>query len=239
MRMIFLALCLVGLAVPGRAQDAPATLDLAHILGLADSPWLDRAMMLDALNATLPDFQADLVRPGASMAGGDPWFWSITGQFGTPRPDLQLPGGILACSRYGVETRDVLAGSSLSDPTSFRLLGATMAAHDDAAVWPEDAVARVSCMLTWDDTRRVSILSLPSVLEPLRGRFVRTEVTGDAEHYGAGWERYSPLYGPDGYRVEARGGDRSSASVIERVLVELRVTHQRITFRAFLLGGGA
>jgi hypothetical protein len=230
---------LVAMTATAPAQEAPVELRIPALVALAEQPWLDRDAMGAALDLALGGVEIDRVRIGDEFRDVDPWFWSITGRFGTPRRDLFAPGGVVACSRYGVDLRDRLVGVSLSSPDGFRLLGATRAAHDDAEVWPEAAVARLSCTFTWDDTRRVSILPLELVMAGLAPTFDAIAVTGDAEAYGADWESYAPLYGADGYRVEARGAARDSVAWVERVLVELRVTHQRITFRAFLMGGGA
>lgn len=230
-----------GFASSLHAQEVaePVALDLAAILDLAERPWLDRDLMETELQALLWGYAASPAPVADDVTLADPWFWSISAEFGSPRPDLRTAGALVFCARYGQETRERLASATLSDPSVFRLLRLVQPAHDDADVWPEDAVARVSCMITWDDRRRVEILPVADVRLPLAERFESVTVTGDAEHYGLGWEGYAPLYGPEGYRVEARGGPRNSAAIVDNVVVELRVTHQRISFRSFLRGGGA
>lgn len=246
MRRIFKAFFILPLVLSGsltsvHAQDVarPVMLDLAGIIDLAERPWLDRDLMEDELQALLWGYAANPEPVADDVTLSDPWFWSISGVFGSPRPDLRTAGALVFCARYGEETRARLSSETLSDPSVFRLLRLVQPAHDDAEAWPEDAVARVSCMITWDDRRRVEILPVAEVRSPLANRFETVTVTGDAEHYGVGWESYSPLYGPDGYRVEAQGGTLNSAAIVDSVVVELRVTHQRISFRSFLRGGGA
>ena len=168
----------------------------------------------------------------------DPYLWALTGSFGGARAGTDLPGGILACSRYGSATRDFLAGARLTDPGAFQLMGATMAASDDASVWPEGAVARSFCVVTWDDATRVATLEAETVLPLLVAAFASVTRTGDAERYEANWQDDVPLYGARGYPLEPVGGPHTAAAQVDRMRVELRVTHQRITFRAFLMGGG-
>ncbi len=208
------------------------------VLQWAQAPWLGRDALLDQLAVDLWGFRPDRPRLDVGLVPEDPYLWAITGGFGAARTASDVPGGILACSRYGTATRDILTASSLTDPVAFQLMGATMAAFDDASAWPEGAVARMFCMLTWDDETRVAILDEQQVLPLLQVQFADVTRTGDAEHYGANWQDYAPIYGARGYLLEARAGPRTAAVQVDRMRVELRVTHQRITFRAFLMGGG-
>jgi len=231
MRGLRLLFCLL-LPLPAAAQSPPAVLDVAGIVALAEQPWMGRRDMLTALEARLPGFDPDPRATPARLSEEDPWFWSIIGSFGANRPDLPASGGVVTCARYGVDTRDRFATADLSTTENFTLFRFSMAAHDDAEVWPEQAVARLSCMITWDDTRRVAILPRDAVLPVLEQRFDRVDLTQSGANADVS------LYGAEGYRAEAIGGSESSLGVVESLLVELRVTHQRISFRSFLLGGG-
>lgn len=240
-RFLASGLLSLGLAVAALAEEgaAPAEVDPGAILALAERPWQGRDAVLDDLAVALPGFAVDGRRFDQGLSPDDPWLWSITGRFGAARADLPAPGGIVACARYGLATRDRLAGADLAEPGIFRLLGATMAAPDDAAVWPDAAVARLSCMITWDDTRRVAILPEAELRPFLEARFEAVTRIGDRELQGENWESYAPVFGPEGYRFVARAGPETSAARVESMVVELRVTHQRILIRAFLMGGGA
>jgi hypothetical protein len=234
-----LALLICLLCAPATAQDSTAVvLDPAAVLDLAGEPWQDRAGFRDRLEGVLGPLQVDMPRLSDGMRAGDPFLWSLTGRFGAPLAGAAAPGGLFACSRYGLSTRDRLAGQSLSDPGAFALFGATRAAHDDAAVWPEAGLARLACMITWDDTRRVAIIDEGPATDALAARFAHVTRSGDREHYGADWQDYAPVYGARGYRLVARGGERSSVLMLESAVIELTVGHQVIRFRAFLLNGG-
>lgn len=243
------ALCvMLCAAAPGGAQSlpsspaaeplAPVTLDPAAIVGLALLPWQSREGFLQLLDGALSGVTVERPRLPEGVRADDPWLWSIAGRFGTPVPGIGTPGGIVVCARYGIETRDLMAQSSLSDPGVFMLLGATLAASDDAQVWPEGAIARLSCMMTWDDTRRVAILPPEPVQAALEAQFARVARSGDAEFYGERWQDYAPIFGDDGYRFDGQDGQRDSVVVVESALIERRVSHQRIVFRSFLMAGG-
>ena len=213
-------------------------LDPAGILTLAAEPWRDRDGFAARLAGVLGEVSVDMPRLPAELREDDPFLWSLTGQFGTPLEGVETPGGIFACSRYGIATRDRLAGTRLTDPTAFALFGATLAAHDDAAAWPAEGVARLACMITWDDTRRVAIIPEEPATLALAARFEEVTRRGDAETYGDGWQLYRPLYGADGYHLEGRGGERTSVLLLDSAVIALTVGHQVIRFRAFLLNGG-
>jgi hypothetical protein len=237
MRRLLLALLLAPILAPA-ARAEPVILDPAAVLSLAAEPWQDAAGFLARLQAVLGPLTVDRTQLPGEAAAADPLLWSLTGQFGAPLPGSATPGGIFACARYGVVTRDRLAASRLSDPAVFRLFGATQPARDDAAAWPEAGLARLSCMITWDDTRRVAIIPEAAALAAMAGRFDRVTRSGDAELYGPDWRAYAPQFGETGYRVEGRGGAVTGLMVIDRALIDLRVGHQVIRFRAFLLNGG-
>ncbi|NKX46469.1 hypothetical protein [Roseicyclus persicicus] len=233
MRALLLALFL---AAPARAE--PVVLDPATVLALAAEPWRDRASFRDGLEAALGPLTVEMPRLPDGARDVDPFLWSLTGRFGAPLPGSRVAGGIFACSRYGVATRDTLAATALTDPAAFLLFGATQPAHDDATAWPEAGVARLACMITWDDTRRVAIIPEVAARAAVAARFATVTRSGDAELYGPGWRDYPPQFGADGYRIEGRDGAADSVLVLDRATIELRVSHQVIRFRAFLLNGG-
>lgn len=234
-----LAMACAAMLLPVSAAKAdPVTLDPDAVLALSEAPWSDRARFLDDLDTALGGMTVERPRLPQADRDRDPFLWSIAGRFGAPLAGVATPGGIVVCARYGLATRDRMAEMGLSDPETFLLLGATIAASDDAAVWPEAAVARLSCMITWDDTRRVTILPEEPVRAALSARFAEVARIGDAEFHGAGWQDYAPVFGAEGYRYAATAGRRDSVTVLDSALVERRVSHQRILFRSFLLAGG-
>ncbi|MBF9059401.1 hypothetical protein HKCCSP123_09435 [Rhodobacterales bacterium HKCCSP123] len=235
-----LALCLALCAAqPAPAEEGrPVTLDPAAVLALGAEPWLDRAGFRDRLDLALGGITVDMPRLPEALRAGDPFLWSLTGRFGAPLEGARVPGGLFACSRYGLATRDLMAETSLSDPRAFTLFGATQAAHDDAEAWPEAGLARVACTITWDDTRRVAIIPEGPASAALQARFDEVLRLGDAEILGDGWQDRPPRYGEDGYRLEARSGTATSVLLYDSAVIELTVGHQAIRFRAFLLNGG-
>ena len=234
-----LALCLALSLGPAHAQDTgPVTLDPAAVLALGAEPWRDREQFRDRLDLALGGITLDMPRLPEELRAADPFLWSLTGRFGAPLAGSSVPGGLFACSRYGLSTRDLMAETSLTDPRAFALFGATQAAHDDAEAWPEAGLARVACTITWDDTRRVAIIPEGPATAALQARFDEVRRLGDAEMLGADWQSQPPRYGEDGYRLEARFGSASSVLVYDSALIELTVGHQAIRFRAFLLNGG-
>jgi hypothetical protein len=237
MRRLLLALLLAPILGHAARAD-PVVLDPAAVLALAAEPWQDRAGFLARLQAVLGPLTVDPPQLPAAAEEADPLLWSVTGQFGAPLPGTRTPGGIFACARYGLATRDLLAASRMSDPAVFRLFGATQPARDDAAAWPEAGLARLACMITWDDTRRVAIIPEGAALAAMAGRFASVTRSGDAELYGPDWRNYAPQFGEDGYRIEGRAGTATSVLVLDRALIDLRVGHQVIRFRAYLLNGG-
>jgi hypothetical protein len=120
-------------------------------------------------------------------------------------PGETTSGGIVACSRYGLITRDRLSERNLSDPSVFAIFGATQAAPDDAEVWPETGVARLACTMTWNDTRRVAILPEAPARAALEARFETVTRQGDREVLGEDWQHRPPVFGPDGYSVDRSG----------------------------------
>jgi hypothetical protein len=143
----------------------------------------------------------------------------------------------VTCSRYGIATRDRLAERNLSDPAVFAIFGATQAAPDDAEVWPETGVARLACVVTWNDTRRVAILPEAPAFAAWR--------RGSSGSSGAATGRFWARTGATGRRSSGRGlpadrggGPRDTVVELESARIELRVAHQQIRFRSFLLNGG-
>lgn len=232
-----LALAFSVSAPPARAEG-PVTVDPGALLDLAAEPWRDRASFRAELARVLGGLELDMPRLPEAVLAEDPFLWSLTGRFGAPLDGTTTPGGLFACSRYGLSTRDVMAEGSLTDPRAFALFGATQAAHDDAEAWPETGLARLACLITWDDTRRVAIIPEGAALAAVAARFDTVSLTGDAERHGAGWRDRPPFYGDEGYRLEGRGGAETSVLVLDRALIELTVGHQAIRVRAFLLNGG-
>lgn len=236
--VLLLAAC-AAIARPGQAvAQQPVTLDPEAVIALADAPWMDRASFVSALDAVLAGLHVDMPRLPEALRAEDPFLWSVTGTFGAPLAGVSTPGGIVACSRYGLSTRDRLAERNLSDPQAFALYGATQAASDDAEVWPETGIARLACMITWDDTRRVAIMPEARARAALQARFGEVVRLSDRDVLGEDWRDRPPRYGEDGYLLAGRDGRRDSVVMVESARIELRVAHQQIRFRAFLLNGG-
>lgn len=222
----------------GARAEGPVVLDPSAVIGLAETPWRDRRAFVEALDAALGGLDLDMPRLSETLRENDPFLWSVTGRFGADVPGVRTTGGIVVCSRYGLDTRDRLEQSNLSDPDAFALFGATQAAGDDAEVWPDTGVARLACMITWNDTRRVAILPEGPAEAALSARFGSVTRQGDAEVLGADWETRPPRYGEDGYLLIGRDGPSDSVVHVESARIELRLAHQQIRFRAFLLSGG-
>lgn len=211
-------------AMPGGAR-AQITLDPEAVLALADAPWQDRRGFVAALDTALQGVELDMPRLGAGLRAEDPFLWSVTGRFGAPLPGSRRAGGIVICARYGLATRDRMLERSLTEPAAFALFGATLAAHDDAAVWPEAGVARLACMISWDDPRRVAILSEAEAETALARRFQTVERPGGSA-------------APPAFSLAGRSGPRDTVVSVESARIERGPSHQVIRFRAFLLNGG-
>jgi len=234
-----LAVCVLGAAAAKTAQaEAPVVIDPAAIVALAEEPWRDRRSFVDALDDVLGGLVIDMPRLTDAVRGDDPFLWSIMGRFGADVPGVTSSGGIVACSRYGLFTRDRLSERNLSDPSVFAVFGATQAAPDDGEVWPDTGIARLACVVTWNDTRRVAILAEAPARAALEAQFDTIIRRGDAEVLGADWRDQPPRFGAEGYQLIGLDGTANSAIAVESARIELRVTHQQIRFRAFLLNGG-
>lgn len=218
--------CCVGI---GAVQAQPVALDLPAILSLSDRPWLDADGFAADLAMAVPGFQPRPFR-GRDPAPDDPFFWTIRGHFADP-PVPHIPGGVVSCSRYGLVTRDVFATFGFSDRATFRLFQQVQPAPDDAEVWPEEAIARLSCRLAWDDSRAVDIIAVRDATAAVVDLF--EEVTlPDVDRTRAG------NFGPDGYQVLGRDGLRDVVVFVESAQIVRTLNYQTLTFRAFLLNGG-
>jgi hypothetical protein len=236
-RAVLILCAALSYADAARAQE-PVAIDPAQVLALAEEPWRDRWSFVEALAAVLGGLELEMPRLPEAVRGDDPFLWSVMGRFGAHVPGLTSSGGIVACSRYGLATRDRLAERGLSDPSVFAIFGATQAAPDDAEVWPETGVARLACVITWNDTRRVATVAEAPARAALEARFDWVTRRGDREVLGADWRERPPRYGETGYQLIGQGGSSNSVIEVESARIELRVAHQQIRFRAFLLNGG-
>ena len=224
MRWVFL--CLICCAGPLRAQ---VVLDLPALVAMMEEPWRDGPAFEAGMAAVLPGLaiRGDQV-PGDG--GVDPMAWIREGSFAAV-PGLAPVGGFVLCARIGIGTRDFLAERPVSDPASFEVFSLYQLEHDALEAWPEAAVARVSCLITWDDSRAVAILPRETVRRALEGAFARV------------WNRVpegqAAFYGPDGYRMLGAGGRADTVVQLESVSVVLTERHQAIRMRSFLMNGGS
>ena len=221
------------LCLPAALRAQPVVLDAGGLRDAALVPYLERAAYLDLLVDTIDGFQPDPARRVPGLAEGDIYFWSITGRFGADMTGSDVPGGILTCARYGLETRDRLAAIRLSDPAAFPVMRQALILSDDIAAWPEGAVARLACALTWDDGRRVAPMAEDEVVAVLEG-FASVETRADPRADAA-----VRVFGPGGYRITGRGGPRDAIVVLDAIWVDQLATHHQFRFRSFLMGGGS
>ena len=141
----------------------------------------------------------------------------------------------MTCARYGRLTQERLQELPSSDPRVFPLMRQAAILHDDASAWPEAAVARLVCQVTWDDGRRVAPLERTAVEQVLADRFTHVISTADpAERPGS-----VRVFGPGGYVIEGQGGPADMIRVVDRAEIRQVATHQLILLRSYLLGGGA
>ncbi len=216
-------------AVSAQAE-APLVLPADALFHLATQPYLDLAAFRTALGGVLPSAR---IRPGDAPDPpfDDPFLWALGGTFGA-QPDIDRPGAIFGCARYGLATRDWFADQGFSAPASFRLMGQVLPLSDDATLWPEGAVARLHCTFVWDDARRVAIVPRAEAEAALALRFSQVIVEAD------GALQPLPLYGEAGFRLHAIGGAVDSVGQVESGTIILTQGHQAVSFRAFLMGGG-
>jgi hypothetical protein len=103
---------------------------------------------------------------------------------------------------------------------------------------PRPGVARLACTMTWNDTRRVAILPEAPARAALEARFETVTRRGDREVLGEDWQRRPPRFGASGYSLDRVRWAGDTVVEVESARIELRVGHQQIRFRAFLLNGG-
>jgi hypothetical protein len=225
MRRAGFALVLCLLPLSAAAQDQ---IRAADILGLADDLHRAPAALTAELARVAPQFR--ITRTRALDVPGDPFLALIDGAFG-PRGGPR-PAGLVHCARYGIETRDLLASHPASDPEIFPLFAALRVAGDDAAVWPEDAIALFRCIFTWDDARRIAPWPEAEVAALLADGFAEV-IRRDDRGLGA-----ATHYGAEGFRLDGIGGPEGSYYRVERLSVVRNISHQQVMLRVFLLGGG-
>ncbi|MBF9033849.1 hypothetical protein HKCCE2091_06320 [Rhodobacterales bacterium HKCCE2091] len=227
------ALCaLLALVAPmARAQDraAPLILDLDGVLSLSERPWLGRRDFVAALGEVLPGLWLTPYARGEATA--DPFRWSVTATFGSD-DGSRATGTRVACARYGLSTRDRFRDEGFTSPAGFALMQELLPQFDDAEAWPDGAVARLYCSVTWDDARVVAILPEGPARSGLEARFAVVE------RLAGGGAVQPGLYGQTGFRLRARGGAADTRFEVESARVVLTLGHQQVTFRSFLMGGG-
>ena len=223
--MRWLLLCLICCAGPLRAQ---VVLDLPGLVAVMEEPWRDGPAFEARLAAVLPG----LVIRGDQVPGGveDPMAWIREGSFAAV-PGVAPVGAFVLCVRIGLATRDFLAERLVSDPASFEIFSAYQLEHDALEAWPEAAVARVSCLITWDDSRAVAVLPPETVRRALQASFFSV-VNRVPEGQAA-------FYGPDGYRMMATGGRADTVVELESAVLVLTERHQSVRLRSFLMNGGS
>lgn len=233
LRLIPTFLMLTLAACPLRADPVPP--DLAALLDIMAAPFQQREAVAAQLADALPLFNPlpEPVAPGPTE--GDLYFWSVEGRFGLPVEGVHAPGGLVICARYGRVTLERLQDLPSSDARVFPLMRQAAILHDDAGTWPEAAVARLVCQVTWDDSRRVAPLARDAVQATLSNRFSTVLVTPDPAERPASVR----VFGPGGYVIDGQGGPSDMIRVIDRAEVRQVATHQLILMRSFLLGGGA
>ncbi len=225
---------LLALVLCSRALADPVPPDLSEVMRLARQPFLDRDAAAEILDSALPEFEAEAVSSRARPTEGDPYFWALSGHFGPPLAESAAPGGVATCARYGQETLAYLQQRPSSDPAVFPLIQRAVILHDDAAAWPEGAVARLVCAITWDDMRRVAPLALSEVDRVLQDMFERYSSGPDPSEEPDSVR----VFGPGGYVVLARDGPSDLTVHVDMAHVMQLATHQLILFRSYLMGGG-
>jgi len=213
---------------PGAAlSERPVQIDLDALIALVSEPWRDGDAFADALSELLPGFE--LVSTHVPDTVHDPFAWRRDGVFAAV-PEVFSVGANVFCTRMGVATRDVLSARNLSDREIFELFSLYQVANDLWEVWPDNAVAHVSCRVSWNDTRAVSILPRMSAQRSLAASFsvlLDTMPQGQAAYFGE-----------DGYRLTARGGQMDSVMTLHEAEVVLTTGHQTVRVRSFLMNGG-
>ncbi|MEL6531498.1 MAG: hypothetical protein AAFQ06_00525 [Pseudomonadota bacterium] len=222
---MILPLCIVALCPGPLAAEgqAPIALDLAALLALAESPWRSEDSFLDVLHETVPNFAERRGGSRLTVPHNDPFLYNISGHFAQP-PTPHLPGGVLSCTRYGLETRDLFVSEGFTSPSAFALYQEARPAPDDADVWPETAIARLACSFVWDDSRSVEIIARGPAEVSLRTAFERLSDLGDET--------------AQTYHLVGHGGREDTSMLVESAEIVLTPSYQLLSFRAFLLNGG-
>ena len=210
--------------MPGAVEDLTGQAHFGEMAFLAE------------LQAHVPGFLARSGPPDVSATEDDPFYWVIQGSFGAPGG--RIPAGLVHCARYGLAIRDQMAARRVSDPEVFPLLTATRAERDDLEIWPEEAVALLRCSFAWDDALRLRPWTEDEAHALLALGFAETVRVDDTVIRAEEGEHIRAQYGADGYRLVGRDGPRSSYHWVERVQVVRQISHQRVSFRVFLMGGG-
>lgn len=222
------ALILLGLIspAPAFAQD-PVQIDLPALIALVSEPWRDAVGFEAELAESLPRLR--ILRDEVSESINDPMAWLRDGEFAAI-PGIVPVGGYVFCARVGIATRDALVEGALNSRARFDLYSRYLIESDLIAAWPEAAIARLSCQITWDDTRAVSILSEMQVNAVLTDAFATLR---DTQPSGQ-----DAFYGPDGYRLLGRSGVQNSLVILDQAEVVLTRRHQALRIRSFLLNAG-
>lgn len=225
-------LMLALLTGPLRADPPPP--DLGALLDIAEAPFQQRDAVERQLAEALPLFtpMPEPAQPGPTL--GDLYYWSLEGRFGLHIEGTNAPGGFVTCARYGRITLERLQELPSSDPRVFPLMRQAAILHDDASAWPEQAVARLVCQVTWDDGRRVAPLSVVAVVAELQTVFDDV-VTRPDPRERPGETR---VFGPGGYQVAGGGAAENSFFQLDLFEIDQLATHHQILFRSFLIGGG-
>jgi len=230
MRMVVLVLLLLSAPVRALAQEA---VPRAIFLDLATEAHRPMSQIADTLSDGLPQFRTLPI--GALAPSSDPFFAVLEGAFGAP--GAQRHAGLVHCARYGIDTRDLLTSRPASDPAVFPILSALRAATDDPEVWPPDAIALFRCTVAWDDARRLRPWAEATARALVVPNFAILARRDDAMIRAEAGDHIGARYGADGFRLTGRDDPRSSHMWLESLTVSREISHQRVTFRAFLLGG--
>jgi hypothetical protein len=92
--------------------------------------------------------------------------------------------------------------------------------------------------MTWNDTRRVAILPEAPARAALEARFDSVTRRGDREVWARTGATGRRVFGAGWLPADRVGRRRDTVVEVESARIELRVAHQQIRFRAFLLNGG-
>jgi hypothetical protein len=238
-RLSAVAACIPVIASPpGVARRGAGGRRSRRDLALAGEPWRDRQGFVDALEGALGGLELDMPRLPEAVRAEDPFLWSVMGRFGAAVPGERSSGGIVTCSRYGIATRDRLAERNLSDPAVFAIFGATQAAPDDAEVWPETGGRAAGLR---GDVERHAAGGDPARgarLAALEARFETGHAARRPGGSGRGLARPAGGFGAGGLPADRGAWRRDTVVELESARIELRVAHQQIRFRSFLLNGG-